>query len=107
MISMTARAIEKLKEISEEEGIGHYSVRIKTLGGGCAGFKNDMYFEDQVSEVDEIFEFSEIKIIIDPLSFQYMEDVEIDWSDHPISSGFVFNNPRALNSCGCGKSFSY
>jgi iron-sulfur cluster insertion protein len=107
MITITERAIAQLKEISDGEGIGHYSVRVKVVGSGCAGFSHDMFFDDKPFELDEIINVDDITIMVDPLSFQYLENVEIDYIDNPISSGFKFNNPSIKGSCGCGNSVSY
>lgn len=107
MITVTPKAIEKIKEISEAEGIGHNCIRIKVLGGGCAGMTNDITFDDLISDVDEVFETDGVKLIVDPLSFQYLDSTEIDFMEHSYSSGFKFNNPNVKNSCGCGKSQSY
>lgn len=106
MIHITEKAAKKIEEISNEEGIGHYSVRVKVIGGGCAGFTYDMFFDDTVGEMDEVFELDGVKVITDPLSFQYLDEVVIDYLDGPISAGFKFNNPNTTGSCGCGSSFS-
>lgn len=107
MISLTKIAVDKVKEISESEGIGHFNIRVKIIGGGCAGFTHDMFYEDKISDVDEVIEQDGVKVIIDPLSFQYLEDVEIDFIDSPISAGFKFLNPNVKGSCGCGSSVSF
>ena len=106
MIHLTEKAAKKIEEISNEEGIGYYSVRVRVVGGGCAGFTYDMYFDDQVGEMDEVFELDGVKVIADPLSFQYLDEVVIDYQEGPISAGFKFNNPNSTGSCGCGSSFS-
>lgn len=105
MIILTERAITKIKEFAEGEGIGHNTIRVKVQGGGCAGFTNDMEFNDQVGELDEVFEFGDVKVVVDPLSLQYLENVEIDFQDTPLGSGFKFNNPNVKSTCGCGNSF--
>jgi iron-sulfur cluster insertion protein len=106
MITITDKAKQMIKHLSDAEAIGHYSIRLRVIGGGCAGFSYDMYFEDKPGELDEIFEFDEVKIVSDPLSLQYVENVEIDYVDSPLGGGFKFNNPSATGSCGCGSSFS-
>lgn len=106
MIHITEKAAKKIEEISNEEGIGHYCVRVKVVGGGCAGFTYDMFYDDQVGELDEVSELDGVKVITDPLSFQYLDEVVIDYVDGPISAGFKFNNPNSTGSCGCGSSFS-
>lgn len=107
MIKITQKAIEKIKEISEAEGIGHNTVRLGVKGAGCAGWSYDMNYDDNINELDEIYDQDDVKIIIDQLSFQYLENVEIDYLDSPISAGFKFNNPAVKSSCGCGSSFSF
>jgi iron-sulfur cluster insertion protein len=107
MITLTEIASNKLKEIIEAEGIEHNSVRVKVLGGGCAGFTHDMTFDDQVGDMDEIIEIDGIKIIVDMISLSYIEGVEIDYVDSPIGAGFKFINPNVKGTCGCGSSVSF
>lgn len=103
---MTEKAIKAAKELAEAEGISHTSIRLRVLGGGCAGFRYDMFFEETINELDDVSEFDGVKIIVDPLSLQYLENLEIDYIDELIGSGFKFNNPNVTGSCGCGSSFS-
>lgn len=107
MIYLTEKAAAKLAEIADAEGIGHQTVRLKILGGGCAGFSYDMTFEEVINEVDEVFEIGPAKVVIDPLSFQYLDETTIDWEDHLLSAGFKFNNPNTTGSCGCGNSVQF
>lgn len=107
MITLTELAIKKIKEISDDEDIGHYNLRVKVLGGGCAGFRYDIYFEEkEPTDFDEIFEQKNVTIICDPLSYQYIDGTEIDFKDGLMDSGFAFKNPKMTRSCGCGNSFS-
>lgn len=106
MIYMTEKAALKVKEISESEGIGHLSLRIKVVGGGCAGFSYDMYFDDQTTDLDETSEMDGVKMFIDPLSWQYLDEVCVDYVEGPMGSGFKFINPNVKSTCGCGSSFS-
>lgn len=106
MISVTEQALAKIKEISEQEGIGHLTVRVKVIGGGCAGFSYDMFYDDQVSDLDDVSEHGDVKVVCDPLSQQYLDESEIDWQETPVGAGFKFNNPNVTGSCGCGNSFS-
>lgn len=111
MIQVTEKAALKIKEIADGEGIGHYNVRIRVVGGGCAGFTYDMYYEDKISEMDEVVEFTDyygtIKVVVDPLSFQYLDEVTVDYVDSQFGSGFKFLNPKTTGSCGCGSSVSF
>ena len=106
MIHLATRAVEKIKEIADAEGIGSLTIRVSVKGGGCAGFTYDMEFNDQVSELDETIEQDGVSIITDPMSIQYLEGVEIDYLDTPFGGGFKFNNPQVKATCGCGSSFS-
>jgi iron-sulfur cluster insertion protein len=105
MITISATAVQKLKEISESEGIGHLVVRLRVQGGGCSGFEYDMSFEDVPTDMDESFEQDGITVVIDPLSMQYLEGVEIEYLEGLMSSGFKFINPNVKSTCGCGSSF--
>lgn len=107
MISLTEKAIENLKKIASSEDIKNLIVRIKIQGGGCAGMEHEFYFDDKIMATDEIIEIDKIQIIVDPLSYQYVENVTVDFVETIISSGFKFNSPDIKATCGCGKSFSY
>lgn len=107
MISLTVRAASQLKTICESEGIEHTSIRVKVIGGGCAGMTNDMTFDPRVTEEDETFESLGFTIVTDSLSHQYLDGTEIDWVDQGYSAGFKFLSPNAKSSCGCGNSQSY
>ncbi|HWZ21095.1 MAG TPA: iron-sulfur cluster assembly accessory protein [Cytophagaceae bacterium] len=104
---LTEKAANKVKEISEAEGIGHCNIRVKVIGGGCAGFTHDLYFEDQISEMDEVFEQDGVKIVCDPLSYQYLDETGIDYLDTEMGGGFKFMNPNVKGSCGCGSSVKF
>jgi iron-sulfur cluster insertion protein len=107
MITITEKAAAKVKEIAEsEDGLAGQGLRLRVIGGGCAGFSYDLYFEDAVGELDEEFESNGVKLYVDPLSFQYLEDTEIDYVEGIHGSGFKFNNPNVKGTCGCGSSFS-
>jgi iron-sulfur cluster insertion protein len=104
---ITEKASAKIREISESEGIGHTSVRIKILGSGCAGFSFDMEFDDHPSELDEVEVVGEITVIIDPLSFQYIEGITMDYKTSALGSGFAFEGGKVSSKCGCGNSYGF
>jgi iron-sulfur cluster assembly accessory protein len=107
MISITDFALQKLKEIAASEGVEEQYVRIKLKGGGCSGMMHEMDFVSEKLDTDELIQFDTIKVIIDPVSFQYLENVSVDYIDSLMSTGFKFNSPDIKSSCGCGKSISY
>lgn len=104
MIQVTEHAITKLKEFAAAEDLP-LIVRLKVLGGGCAGFSYDMCFEPKVGETDEVVEQDGVTVVCDPMSFQYLDEVTIDFVDGLMGAGFKFLNPKAKGSCGCGSSF--
>jgi iron-sulfur cluster insertion protein len=112
MITLTEKAALQVKDIvakALEEGdpsLQGQGLRVLVRGGGCSGFTYDLHFEDKVGEMDEQFESHGVKLYVDPMSFQYLENVEIDYVEGLHGAGFKFNNPNATGSCGCGSSFS-
>ena len=108
MISITEKAAKKILEIADSEGFAGKWLRVKIIGGGCAGFSYDLYFDtDEPTSMDETFEDKSIKIMVDPLSFQYLDGCEIDYVNMMFGGGFIFNNPNVSSSCGCGLSVSF
>lgn len=107
MITVTEKAAAKVQEIAQAEDLTNQGLRLRVVGGGCAGFTYDLYFEDQVGELDEQFESNGVKLYVDPLSLQYLEDTEIDYVEGVHSAGFKFNNPNTTGSCGCGSSVKF
>jgi iron-sulfur cluster insertion protein len=105
MIYLTEKAAKQVKIIADDEGIGYYIIRVKVKGGGCAGFEYDLNFDEQITDMDEVFELDGVKIVCDPMSLQYLEGTVVDYGDSLMGSGFKFSNPKAKGSCGCGHSF--
>lgn len=106
MITMTDAAIAKALQVARDEGLLN-AVRLKVIGGGCSGFQYDMYFEDaEPDDLDEVFETGGIKIIVDPISMQYLDGTEVDYVASLQGEGFKFTNPGVKGTCGCGSSFS-
>lgn len=106
MITITQKAADKVQEIAAAEDLVGQGLRLRVIGGGCAGFAYDLYFEDKPTELDEQFEDKGVKLYIDPLSFQYLDGTEIDYVESLHASGFKFGNPNVRSTCGCGSSFS-
>src|SRR4030095_13386870 len=79
MISITDKAATKVQEIATAEDLHGQGLRLRVMGGGCAGFSYDLYFEDKPTEMDETFEDKGVMLFIDPLSFQYLDGTEIDY----------------------------
>jgi iron-sulfur cluster insertion protein len=107
MITITDAAVEKIKELSDEEGLDYYIVRAKVIGFGCSGMGHDLCFDNNISEDDEVLEKDGIKVIIDQMSYQYLENATIDFVEGDFQSGFKFLSPDIKSTCGCGSSVSY
>ena len=106
MISLTSKAAEKVKDIQQAEGLADQGLRVRVIGGGCSGFSYDLFFEDEVNDLDQTFESNGVKIFIDMMSHQYLDGTEIDYVEGLHGAGFKFVNPNAQATCGCGSSFS-
>ncbi|MBW1754804.1 MAG: iron-sulfur cluster insertion protein ErpA [Deltaproteobacteria bacterium] len=106
MLNLTTRAAEKVKEIQGAEGLAEQGLRVRVIGGGCAGFSYDLFFEDETTEMDETFTSHGISIYVDMMSVQYVEGTEIDYVEGLQGAGFKFVNPQAKQTCGCGSSFA-
>lgn len=105
MIFLTDFAAKKICEIAHETG-EQPTVRARVIGGGCAGFSYDLAFDAQVSALDEVFDFTGAKIVIDPVSLTYMDGSTIDYVTMGLGEGFKVENPNSKGACGCGNSFS-
>lgn len=105
-LSVTEKAAQEIAKIRGENSIPEeYHLRIGVKGGGCSGLTYSLGFDGEQNESDEIFEIHGIKIIVDSKSLFYLEGTEVDFSDGLQGRGFVFNNPNAVRTCGCGSSF--
>jgi len=106
MLRITPTAATKVNEIRSAEGIeGTMALRLRVVGGGCAGFSYDLYF-DEPAEVDRQFEVHGVKCIVDEMSLMYLVGTEIDYVEGLQGAGFKFQNPNVKSTCGCGSSFS-
>jgi iron-sulfur cluster assembly protein len=105
-IILTQGAVNQLKSIMSEQSISpQYGLRIGVKGGGCSGFSYVLGFDEQ-KEVDEVFEISGMKVLMEKSHAIYLLGMEIDFVEGLNNRGFSFSNPNAKESCGCGTSFS-
>jgi iron-sulfur cluster insertion protein len=102
----TDTAANKVLELIKEEGNDGLMLRVFVQGGGCSGFQYGFTFVEQSEEDDIVVENQGVKLLIDPMSFQYLSGAEIDYKDSLEGSHFVIRNPNATTTCGCGSSFS-
>ncbi len=104
MVNLTPKAIEKVKEIMGQQTPPPGGLRVAVVGGGCSGFSYSMQFDNGTAQ-DRTFEFTDLKVFVDPMSLMYLEGVEVDYLETLEGSGFKFNNPNVKHTCGCGSSF--
>ncbi|MCA9677954.1 MAG: iron-sulfur cluster assembly accessory protein [Myxococcales bacterium] len=106
LIQITTLAASKVNEIREAEAIeAEMGLRLRVVGGGCAGFSYDLYF-DAPTEVDRQFAVNGVQVVVDEMSLMYMIGTEIDYVEGLQGAGFKFNNPNVKSTCGCGSSFA-
>jgi iron-sulfur cluster assembly protein len=107
-IEVTEKAILHIKAALEKQGISpaEGGLRVGVQGGGCSGMNYAIQFDSHPREHDRIFQYGEVRVFVDPKSFVYLRGSTLDWEDTLMQSGFVFRNPNAASSCGCGTSFS-
>ena len=105
-VKSTAGAAVKVNEIRQTEGIEtQMALRLRVVGGGCAGFSYDLYF-DEATEVDRRFDVAGVDVVVDEMSLMYLAGTEVDYVEGLQGAGFKFNNPNVKSTCGCGSSFS-
>ena len=98
---VTASAFKKIMDIG-----GSKCLRVAVEGGGCSGFQYEISMESNIKDSDLILSENDCKVVIDPISLEFLSGATIDFKVELIGSKFVINNPNATSSCGCGTSFS-
>ncbi len=108
MIKVAESAKEKVVALMREEGFDAQSdyVRVGVKSGGCSGLSYELKFDRDLNEADKVFEDNAVRIIVDKKSFLYLVGTTLEYSGGLNGKGFVFNNPNAQRTCGCGESFS-
>lgn len=108
MIKVSEKAKSKIIELMSEDGFNPQTdfVRVGVKSGGCSGLSYDLKFDNAKVDEDKMFEDNGVKIIVDKKSFLYLIGTTLEYSGGLNGTGFVFNNPNANRTCGCGESFS-
>lgn len=108
MIKVSDSARQKVVTLMQEEGFDAVNdyVRVGVKSGGCSGLSYELRFDREVGETDKLFEDNTVRIIVDKKSFLYLVGTTLEYSGGLNGKGFVFNNPNAQRTCGCGESFS-
>ena len=108
MIKVSETAKKKVIELMQDEGFNPTTdfVRVGVKSGGCSGLSYDLKFDKENQDGDKVFEDNGVKILVDKKSFLYLIGTTLEYSGGLNGTGFVFNNPNANRTCGCGESFS-
>jgi len=108
MVHVTEKAAEKIRELLAKEGVPAETggLRLGVQGGGCSGLTYAMRLENKPRDRDNVFEENGARIFVDPKSYVYLDNTTLDYQEELIRRGFVFHNPAATRTCGCGTSFT-
>ncbi|HYH00358.1 MAG TPA: iron-sulfur cluster assembly accessory protein [Terriglobales bacterium] len=106
-ITLTEKALARVRAVLSQQGLtAEGGIRLGVQGGGCSGLSYVVQFETGPQERDRIFTFGDVRVFVDPKSFIYLAGMTVDYEETLMKTGFVFNNPNAAKSCGCGSSFT-
>lgn len=106
IISFTDNAVAKIKEVLTEENDASLMFRVFVQGGGCSGFQYGFTLDNEIAEDDQVYEKDGVKMLVDPMSYQYLIGSTVDYVENLTGSQFTIENPQATSTCGCGSSFS-
>jgi iron-sulfur cluster insertion protein len=106
VLTLTDRAVAKVKILVAEEANDDLKLRVFVTGGGCSGFQYGFTFDELAEEDDTLVERDGVVVLVDPLSYQYIDGAQLDYTEGLEGSRFVVSNPNASTTCGCGSSFS-
>lgn len=105
-ISLTAKAVTEVRRLMSSNNIPEsHGLRVSVKGGGCSGLSYVLGFDETPGEKDTVMAVEGLRVFVDPKSLFYISGTVLDFSDGLNGKGFVFNNPKASKTCGCGSSF--
>lgn len=105
-INLSARAVQKVRDLVAEEDNNQLKLRVFITGGGCSGFQYGFTFDELVADDDTALETDGVTLLVDPMSMQYLTGSLVDYTEGLEGSKFVVSNPNATATCGCGSSFT-
>lgn len=107
MIQVTEKAAKKIRELLAKQGLSaRGGLRLGVQGGGCSGLTYAMRLDAEARDRDKVIEENGARVFVDPKSYVYLEEITLDYEETLMRQGFVFQNPKATHSCGCGTSFT-
>lgn len=106
-VTVSRRAASEVKRMIQDQDLPETTMlRVGVVGGGCSGYEYRMEFASETEEGDEVSEVNGVRVVVDRRSAEFLKGTEIDIGEGLNNRGFVFNNPLAVRTCGCGSSFS-
>ncbi len=106
LFQVTEKAATQIRQIKDRENKPDSILRVSVVGGGCSGLSYKLSFDDAPKEKDKVIELNGVKLVVDTKSLLFLKGTVLDFTDGLQGQGFVFQNPNAKQSCGCGSSFS-
>src|SRR5580698_6242658 len=106
IVTLTESAAEQITGLLEREGKKDAALRVFVSGGGCSGLNYGMAIDENIEEGDVVFSSFGVKVVVDPLSINYIRGANVDYVEDVMGGGFKIDNPNATKSCGCGSSFA-
>lgn len=106
MVKLSESAVKQIKQVQASENKAGLALRVSVAGGGCSGMSYKLDFTNETTEKDKIFEQDGVRVVVDGKSYLYLNGLMLDFEGGLNGKGFVFQNPNAKKSCGCGNSFS-
>jgi len=106
MITLTEAAVKEVKRVMAEQNLTHAFLRVGVRGGGCAGLSYSIEFDTELQPHDRTFEVDGLTVVVDAKSYLYLNGTTLDYVQLGLTRGFVFRNPAARQTCGCGSSFT-
>ena len=105
MVKFTDKAIQAVRDFIKNEEKGGHGLRVAIVGGGCSGFQYDLALSRKPSDNDEVYSFGDLSVYVDKNSLPHLSGTTVDYVNDLRGSGFIFQNPNANSTCGCGHSF--
>jgi len=106
VLSLTSSAVKKMQTLLEDEGDDSLCLRVFVTGGGCSGFQYGFTFDTEIAEDDAQIDQEGVRVLVDSLSYPYLDGASVDYQESLEGSKFVVSNPQAAATCGCGSSFT-
>lgn len=106
MIQLSPSAVKEIQRLLSKQNNPNLVFRLQVQSGGCSGLLYNMSFDEAIACDDFVFHCTGIRVVVDATSCNYVKDLRLDYSEDLMGGGFRFHNPQAIDSCGCGNSFS-